>query len=217
MRRNLVLLGPPGAGKGTQAKMLVDKYGIPQISTGDILREAVKSETPLGIEANSYMIRGALVPDEVVIGIVKERLKRGDCGRGYILDGFPRTIPQAEALSSFLNDHGCPISAVIDMRVPKEYLVKRISGRRVCRSCGAAYHMEFSPSKNGDKCDKCNGVLFQRDDDRADILIKRLETYEARDTPLAEYYKKIGLLKTVNGMGDIEAIFNDICKIVDEK
>lgn len=217
MRRNLVLLGPPGAGKGTQAKMLVDKYGIPQISTGDILREAVKSETPLGIEANSYMIRGALVPDEVVIGIVKERLKRGDCGRGYILDGFPRTIPQAEALSSFLNDYGCPISAVIDMRVPKEYLVKRISGRRVCRSCGAAYHMEFSPSKNGDKCDKCNGVLFQRDDDRADILIKRLETYEARDTPLAEYYKKIGLLKTVNGMGDIEAIFNDICKIVNEK
>ncbi|MEK7713556.1 MAG: adenylate kinase [Deltaproteobacteria bacterium] len=217
MRRNLVLLGPPGAGKGTQAKMLVDKYGIPQISTGDILREAVKSETPLGIEANSYMIRGALVPDEVVIGIVKERLKRGDCGRGYILDGFPRTIPQAEALSSFLNDYGCPISAVIDMRVPKEYLVKRISGRRVCRSCGAAYHMEFSPSKNGDKCDKCNGVLFQRDDDRADILIKRLETYEARDTPLAEYYKKNGLLKTVNGMGDIEAIFNDICKIVDEK
>jgi len=217
VRRNLVLLGPPGAGKGTQAKKLVDKYRIPQISTGDILREAVDTGTLLGIEAKSYMSRGALVPDEVVIGIVKERLKRGDCGRGYILDGFPRTIPQAEALSSYLNDYGCPINAVIDMRVPKEYLVKRISGRRVCRSCGAGYHMEFSPSKNGGKCDKCNGDLFQRDDDREDILIKRLETYEARDTPLAEYYKKKGLLKTVNGMGDIEAIFNDICKIVDEK
>ena len=134
MRRNLVLLGPPGAGKGTQAKKLVDKYSIPQISTGDILREAVDTGTLLGIEAKSYMSRGALVPDEVVIGIVKERLKRGDCGRGYILDGFPRTIPQAEALSSYLNDYGCPINAVIDMRVPKEYLVKRISGRRVCRS-----------------------------------------------------------------------------------
>ncbi|MBF8250401.1 MAG: adenylate kinase [Deltaproteobacteria bacterium] len=217
MRRNLILLGPPGAGKGTQAKKLVDKYGMPHVSTGDILREAVTTRTSLGIEAKSYMDRGALVPDEVVIGIVKERLEMNDCGKGYILDGFPRTIPQAEALSSFLNDYGCPIGAVIDMRVPKEYLVKRISGRRVCRSCGAAYHMEFSPSKNGDKCDKCNGVLFQRDDDRADILIKRLETYEARDTPLAEYYKKNGLLKTVNGMGDVEAIFNDICKIIDEK
>lgn len=217
MRRNLIFLGAPGAGKGTQAKKLVDKYGIPHVSTGDILREAVNTGTPLGKEAKSYMDRGALVPDEVIIGIVKERLQMNDCGKGYILDGFPRTIPQAEALSSFLNDYGCPISAVIDIRVPKEYLVKRISGRRVCRSCGAVYHIEFSPTKNGDKCDKCNGELFQRDDDREDILIKRLETYEARDTPLAEYYKKKGLLKTVNGVRDVEAIFDDIRKIVDER
>lgn len=217
MRRNLVLLGPPGAGKGTQAKMLVDKYDIPQISTGDILREAVKSGTPLGIEANSYMSRGALVPDGVVIGIVKERLKRGDCGKGYVLDGFPRTIAQADALFSYLNECGCPINKVIDIKVPKDQLVIRLSGRRVCRSCGAGYHIEFSPSKGGSKCDRCGGELFQRDDDREDVVIKRLETYEAQTTPLAEYYKKNGLLKTINGMGDVEAIFDDICKIVDER
>jgi len=217
VRRNLVLLGPPGAGKGTQAKMLVDKYGIPQISTGDILREAVKSGTQLGIEANSYMSRGVLVPDEVVIGIVKERLKKGDCGKGYILDGFPRTIAQADALFSYLNECGCPITKVIDIKVPKEQLVIRLSGRRVCRSCGAGYHTEFNPSKGGGKCDRCGSELFQRDDDREDVVIKRLETYEAQTTPLAEYYKKNGLLKTINGIGDVEAIFNDICKIVDEK
>ena len=195
MPRNLVLLGPPGAGKGTQAKMLVDKYSIPQISTGDILREAVKSGTPLGIEANSYMSRGALVPDEVVIGIVKERLKRGDCGKGYVLDGFPRTIAQADALFSYLNECGCPITKVIDIKVQKDCLVIRLSGRRVCRSCGAGYHIEFNPSKDGAKCDRCGGELFQRDDDREDVVIKRLETYEAQTTPLAEYYKKTGCLR----------------------
>lgn len=217
MRRNLILLGPPGAGKGTQAKKLVDKYRIPQISTGDILRDAVKTGTPLGIEAKSYMNRGELVPDEVVIGIVKERLKSGDCGKGYVLDGFPRTIAQAEALFSYLNECGCPINKAIDIKVPKDYLVIRLSGRRVCRSCGAGFHIEFSPSKDDGKCDKCSGVLFQRDDDREDVVIKRLETYEAQTTPLTEYYKKKGLLKTINGIGDVEAIFNDICKIVDER
>ncbi|MBI4746069.1 MAG: adenylate kinase [Deltaproteobacteria bacterium] len=217
MRQNLILLGPPGAGKGTQAKMLVDKYAIPQISTGDILREAVKSGTPLGIEANSHMSRGALVPDEVVIGIVKERLKRGDCGKGYILDGFPRTIAQADALFSYLNECGCPITEVIDIKVPKDHLVIRLSGRRVCRSCGAGYHIEFNPSKDGGRCDRCGGELFQRDDDREDVVIKRFETYEAQTTPLSEYYKKKGQLTTISGIGDVEAIFDDICKIVDER
>lgn len=212
---NLILLGPPGAGKGTQAKKLVEKYGIPQVSTGDILRDAVKNNTALGIEAKSYMNRGALVPDEVVIGIVKERLKRDDCNKGYVLDGFPRTIPQADALFSYLNGCGCPISNVIDIRVSKEYLIKRLSGRRVCRSCGAGYHVEFSPSKGNGKCDNCGGELFQRDDDREEVVTKRLDTYEAQTAPLVEYYEKSGMLKTVNGIGDVEVIFNDICKIVD--
>ncbi|MDO8446013.1 MAG: adenylate kinase [Deltaproteobacteria bacterium] len=215
MGLNLILLGPPGAGKGTQAKKLVEKYGIPQVSTGDILREAVKTGTPLGVEAKSYMNRGALVPDEVVIGIVKERLKRDDCTNGYVLDGFPRTISQADALFSYLNECGCPINSVIDIRVSKEYLVKRLSGRRVCRSCGSGYHIEFSPSKGTGRCDNCGGELFQRDDDREDVVTKRLETYEAQTSPLVDYYEKSGLLKTVNGVGDVEVIFNDICKIID--
>lgn len=212
---NLILLGPPGAGKGTQAKKLVEKYGIPQVSTGDILREAVKNSTALGIEAKSYMNMGGLVPDEVVIEIVKERLKRDDCTKGYVLDGFPRTIAQADALFSYLNGCGRPISNVIDIRVSKEYLVKRLSGRRVCRSCGSGYHIAFSPSKGNGRCDNCGGELFQRDDDKEEVVTKRLDTYEAQTTPLVDYYEKSGLLKTVNGVGDVEVIFNDICKIVD--
>lgn len=217
MGRNLILLGPPGAGKGTQAKKLVDKYGIPQISTGDILREALKNETPLGIEAKSYMNRGALVPDEVVIGIVKDRLKRSDCGKGYILDGFPRTIAQADALFSYLGNIGSPIDKVIDIAVSNEYIVKRLSGRRVCRTCGATFHIEFSPSKGGGKCEKCGGELFQREDDSENVVTKRLEAYEAQTIPLVEYYKKKGLLNTINGIGEVDSIFDDICKIVDEK
>jgi adenylate kinase len=213
--RNLILLGPPGAGKGTQAKKLIERYGIPQISTGDILRDAVKNGTPLGMEAKSFMDRGALVPDEVVIGIVKERLKRPDCKMGYILDGFPRTVAQADAISAFLNDEAMPIDHVIDIRVTREYLVKRLSGRRTCSSCGAGYHIEFNPPRNSGRCDSCNGELFQRDDDREAVVAKRLETYEAQTSPLVDYYRNIGLLYTINGVGDIEAIFNDICKIVD--
>lgn len=217
MRRNLILLGPPGAGKGTQAKKLIEKYGLPQISTGDILREAVKASTPLGKEADCYMKRGALVPDEIVIGIVKERLRQDDCGEGYVLDGFPRTTAQADALFAYLKDIGSPINKVIDIKVQKEYLVKRLSGRRVCLKCGAGFHIEFAPSREVDKCEKCGGELFQRDDDREDVVLRRLETYEAQTLPLVKYYNENGLLKTVNGIGDVEAIFGDICKIVDEK
>lgn len=215
MGLNLILLGPPGAGKGTQAKKLVDKYGIPQISTGDILREAVKNSTSLGIEAKSFMDRGALVPDEVVIGIVNERLRRDDCRKGFILDGFPRTTAQADALSLMLKEAGIVIDHVIDVRVQNEYLVKRLSGRRVCRSCGAGYHVDYSPPVKEGICEKCEGELFQRDDDREDVVVKRLETYDAQTAPLVDYYKQNGLLNTINGVGDVEAIFDDICKIVD--
>lgn len=211
MGLDLVLLGAPGAGKGTQSKKLVERYGIPQISTGDILREAVKNGTPLGIQAKSFMDRGALVPDEVVIGIVKERCQRTDCGHGFILDGFPRTTAQADALSAL----GISINHAVDVRVSRDYLVKRLTGRRVCRSCGEGYHLEFNPSKADGICDKCGGELYQRDDDREDVVVKRLETYEKQTSPLIEYYDKKGLLHTVNGEGEIEAVFNDICKIVD--
>lgn len=217
MSLNLILLGPPGAGKGTQAKKLIEKYGLPQISTGDILREAIKTGTSLGKEAESYMNKGALVPDDVVIGIVKERLKKDDCKKGYVLDGFPRTIAQADALFAYLSANGCPIDKVIDIAVPKDYLVKRLSGRRICRTCGKGFHLEFSPSKCGTKCDQCNGELFQRDDDREDVVLKRLETYEVQTLPLAAYYKQHGLLKPVNGIGEVDAIFSDISKIIDEK
>ena len=215
MGLNLILLGPPGAGKGTQAKKLVDKYGIPQLSTGDSLREAVKNGTSLGIEAKSFMDRGALVPDQVVIGIVNERLRRDDCRKGYILDGFPRTTAQADALSLILKEAGIAIDHVIDVRVQNEYLVKRLSGRRVCRSCGAGYHVDYSPPVREGICEKCEGELFQRDDDREDVVVKRLETYDAQTAPLVDYYKNNGLLNTINGVGDVEAIFDDICKIVD--
>lgn len=211
MGLNLVLLGAPGAGKGTQSKRLVERYGIPQISTGDILREAVKNGTPLGVQAKSFMDRGALVPDEVVIGIVRDRCQREDCGEGFILDGFPRTTAQADALSAL----GIRIDNAIDIRVSKDFLVKRLSGRRVCKSCGDAYHLEFNPSKTDGRCDKCGGELFQRDDDREEVVLKRLETYENQTSPLVEYYKKKGLLHTINGEGDIEAVFDDICKIID--
>lgn len=211
MGLNLVLLGAPGAGKGTQSKRLVERYGIPQISTGDILREAVKNGTPLGVQAKSFMDRGALVPDEVVIGIVRDRCQREDCGKGFILDGFPRTTAQADALLAL----GIRIDNAIDIRVSKDFLVKRLSGRRVCKSCGDAYHLEFNPSKTDGRCDKCGGELFQRDDDREEVVLKRLETYENQTSPLVEYYKKKGLLHTINGEGDIEAVFDDICKIID--
>lgn len=216
MRHNLILLGPPGAGKGTQAKKIVERYGIPQISTGDILREAVKKQTELGIVAKSYMNSGALVPDEVVIGLVKDRLKDSDCANGYILDGFPRTIEQADALFSYLNEKKEPISKAIEIKVLKEYLVKRLSGRRVCKACGSGFHVEFSPPKMSGKCDKCAGELFQRDDDKEEVVTKRLDTYEAQTAPLVSYYTKNGLLKTINGVGDVEEIFKEICKTIDE-
>ena len=183
---NLILLGGPGAGKGTQAKLIVEEYKIPQISTGDMLREAVKQGTELGKKAKEYMDKGELVPDEIVIGIVRDRLKQPDCEKGFILDGFPRTIAQAEALDKMLDEIGKKIDAVINIYVPEEEIVKRIVNRRTCKKCGAIYHLIYSPPKESNKCDKCGGELYQRDDDKEETVRERLRVYKQQTEPLIE-------------------------------
>ncbi len=210
----LVLLGAPGAGKGTQAKMLIEKYGIPQISTGDILRKAVADGTTLGKEAKSYMDRGELVPDRVVLGMVEERLKQDDCKKGYILDGFPRNVTQAEALDELLNDLGMSLDTALSVDVPFDDLMKRLTGRRTCKACGQMYNIYFNPPKKEGICDRCGGELFQRDDDKEETIKKRLEVYNSQTSPLIEYYKRKGILKSVNGIGDINEIFNNICRVL---
>jgi adenylate kinase len=211
---NIILLGPPGAGKGTQAKMLIDKYQIPQISTGDILRGAVKEQTQLGLEAKSYMDKGALVPDSVVIGIVEERIQQPDCQGGYMLDGFPRTVPQAEALDGMLQKRSSQIDHVVSIEVPREELMKRLTGRRTCRDCGAMYHVMFDPPKQEGKCDKCGGELYQRDDDNEQTVISRLEVYETQTKPLIDYYAARAKLKPVDGIGEIKEIFTRIDQVL---
>lgn len=210
----LVLLGAPGAGKGTQAKKLIEKYGIPQISTGDILRQAVANGTPLGKEAKSYMDKGELVPDSVVLGLVEERLKQNDTGKGYILDGFPRNTAQAGALDTILKNLGKPLTAAVSVDVPLEDLMKRLTGRRTCKSCGQMYNVYFNSPKKEGVCDKCGGELYQRDDDKEATIRKRLEVYEAQTAPLADYYSKMGILKSVNGTGSIDDIFNKLTKAI---
>ncbi len=207
----LVLLGAPGAGKGTQAKILVEKYGIPQISTGDLLRAAVAAGTALGKEAKSYMDKGELVPDSVVLGMVEERLKQDDCKKGYILDGFPRNTKQAEALDNMLSSLNMPLTAAISVDVPFEDLMKRLTGRRTCKACGQMYNIYFNPPSKEGICDKCGGELFQRDDDKEETIKKRLEVYNAQTAPLIDYYKGKGILKSVEGTGSIDEIFNKVC------
>jgi adenylate kinase len=213
--KRLVFLGAPGAGKGTQAKIVSDKYGIPSISTGDILRAAIKAETPLGKTAKSYVESGGLVPDEVVIGIIEERLKESDCANGYILDGFPRTVGQAEALDSLTGKMNAKLDGVIYFEVETEELVKRLSGRRVCRACGATYHMLFKAPKVEGVCDACGGELYQRADDSAESVRNRLQVYDAQTAPLIEYYKERGLLKTVAASGSIDEIFERLSQILE--
>jgi adenylate kinase len=213
----LVLLGAPGAGKGTQAKKLIDKYGIPQISTGDLLRAAVAAGTQLGKEAKSYMDKGELVPDKVVLGMVQERLGQDDCKKGYILDGFPRNTVQAEALDTMLKGLNMSLNAALSVDVPKEDLMKRLTGRRTCRSCNQMYNVYFSPSKKEGVCDKCGGELYQRDDDREETIKKRLDVYEAQTAPLIDYYRKAGILKSVSGTGNIDAIFREVCVVLEGK
>ncbi|MBQ4098535.1 MAG: adenylate kinase [Clostridia bacterium] len=202
---NIILLGAPGAGKGTQAVRLAERYSIPHISTGDIFRSNIKEQTPIGIVAKSYIDKGQLVPDEVTIQIVKERLEKDDCKNGYLLDGFPRTVLQAEALDTFSK-----VEAVVNVDVPLGKLLKRITGRRVCAKCGESYHVDYLEGKT--TCAKCGAELIQRADDNETTVSARLEVYEKQTAPLIEYYAQKGVLKTVDGDGDIERVFNSICE-----
>ncbi len=195
----IIFLGAPGAGKGTQAEKVSEKYSIPAISTGAIIREAIKTGTEMGLAAKSYTENGALVPDEVVIGIIKERLAKEDCQKGFILDGFPRTVPQAEALDKM----GISIDMVVSLEVPDETIVTRMSGRRVCSNCGASYHVEFKPSKDGKTCDACGIELSIRKDDSPDVVKSRLDIYHEQTEPLKAYYEKTGKLKTVVGQVEV--------------
>jgi adenylate kinase len=208
----LVLLGAPGAGKGTQAKKLIEKYGIPQISTGDLLRAAVGAGTALGKEAKSFMDKGELVPDRVVLGMVEERLKQEDCKKGYILDGFPRNTAQAGALDKMLDALKMPLTAALSVDVPLEDLMKRLTGRRTCKGCGQMYNVYFNAPKKEGTCDKCGGALFQRDDDKEETIKKRLDVYSSQTAPLFDYYKKKGILSSVSGTGSIDEIFSQVCK-----
>jgi len=207
---NLILLGPPGAGKGTQAKMLIDRFTIPQISTGDILRAAVKEGTPMGVKAKSYMDAGSLVPDEVVVGIVRERLQKPDCSKGFILDGFPRTVPQADALKESLRDLGKDITSVVSLEVDTEALVTRLTGRRTCRQCGRGFHVSFDPPSNDGVCDACGGELYQRDDDQESTIRNRLQVYHDQTAPLVAYYEQDGLVAAIDGMQEIDVVRADI-------
>jgi adenylate kinase len=211
---DLVLLGPPGSGKGTQAKKMVEHYHIPQISTGDMLRAALKEKTPLGLEAKQYMDQGRLVPDEVVVGIVRDRLKASDCAGGFILDGFPRTVPQAEALGETLQAIHRGIDHVISIEVDKEELLKRLGGRRTCRSCGAMYHLLFDPPKKEGVCDTCGGELYQRADDREETIRARLKVYDEQTAPLIAYYRDTGLLRSIDGVGEVGEIFKRITQAI---
>ena len=207
---NVIFLGPPGAGKGTQAVRVCERLGIPQISTGDILRRAMKEGTPTGLAAKSYVDKGLLVPDEVVIAIVRERLAMEDCQKGYILDGFPRTVPQAEALAQFAR-----IDAVIDIEVSDEKLTERLSGRRVCLNCGGTYHVSTLGGKT--TCAKCGNELIQRNDDKAETVLSRLSVYHAQTAPLIDYYAKLGLIRTIDGAQPMEACFEAILCALGEK
>jgi len=211
---NLILFGPPGAGKGTQAKMLVEELGIPQISTGDMLREAVKAGSPMGSKAKSYMNSGSLVPDEVVVGIVEERIQQPDCRNGFMLDGFPRTTAQADALAQMLSKKGLRLDHVVSIEVDNEELVRRLSGRRTCRQCMAPYHIEFNPPEKEGVCDRCGGALYQRDDDREEAIRARLLTYERQTRPLIDYYSKLGLLRPVDGTGSVDEVYGRIRQAV---
>ena len=202
---NIILLGAPGAGKGTQAVRLAEKYSIPHISTGDIFRSNIKEQTPIGIVAKSYIDKGQLVPDEVTIQIVKERLEKEDCQNGYLLDGFPRTVSQAEALDTFSK-----VEAVVNVDVPLNKLLKRITGRRVCAKCGESYHVDYLNGKTD--CAKCGAELIQRADDNEETVASRLDVYQKQTAPLIEYYAQKGVLLTVDGDGDIEKVFNSICE-----
>jgi adenylate kinase len=207
---NIVLMGLPGAGKGTQADKIVEKYAIPHISTGDMFRAAMKDGTELGLKAKSFMDQGALVPDEVTIGIVRERLSKPDCDEGFLLDGFPRTVPQAEALDALLADLGKSVEHVLNVQVEQDELIKRLTGRRICKECGTAYHLVFNPSKKDGVCDKDGGELYQRADDNPETVTNRLEVNMKQTQPLLDYYDNKGVLTNIDGQQEITKVFADL-------
>lgn len=211
----IIMLGAPGAGKGTQAKMLADKYGIPHISTGDIFRANIKNETELGKKAKEYMDQGLLVPDELTCNLVVDRIQQEDCAKGYILDGFPRTIPQAEALDKALTDLNDKIDYAVNVEVPDENIVGRMSGRRACVGCGATYHIVYNPTKAEGICDRCGKDLILRDDDKPETVQKRLNVYHEQTQPLIDFYKNKGVLKEVDGTVDMNDVFNAIVKVLE--
>ena len=211
---NLIFLGPPGAGKGTQACLLSEALHVPQISTGDILRNAVRAGTPMGVRAKSFMDSGSLVPDEVVVGIVEERLQATDCSSGFILDGFPRTVAQADSLDSMLARLGKQIEHVLSLTVEDDELLTRISGRRMCENCGKGYHVIYDPPRASGICDLCGSALYQRDDDKVETMRKRLNEYYQKTAPLINYYSEKMILRPISGIGAIEDIQNRIEKVL---
>lgn len=210
----IVLLGGPGVGKGTQAQILAEKYNVPHIATGDILRQAVKDGTEMGLKARSYMDKGLLVPDDVVIGIIEDRLVQPDAKVGMILDGFPRTVPQAEALDQLIAEMDIPLDSVVYIKASADIIIQRLSGRRTCRDCQTVYHIEHSAPKEPGICDRCGGELYQRDDDKEETIRKRIEVYENQTSPLLDYYRKAGKLLEVSGEGAIENVNAEICRVL---
>lgn len=210
----IIMLGAPGAGKGTQAKKIADKYQIPHISTGDIFRANIKEGTELGKKAKSYMDQGLLVPDELTLELIMDRFQNPDCANGYVLDGFPRTIPQAEALTAALEKKGETIDYAINVEVPDENIVARMSGRRACLACGATYHVVYAPTKEEGICDRCGEKLVLRDDDKPETVKKRLDVYHSQTQPLIDYYTKQGKLVEVDGTQNVDAVFDAIVKIL---
>ena len=202
----IVFLGPPGVGKGTQAKGVAAEQDVPHISSGDMLREAVSARTPTGLKAKSFMDAGKLVPDGVMIDLIADRIARPDCARGFVLDGFPRTLPQAEALDAMLRDKGRPVSVVLYFDADEATIIERLSGRRLCRACGAGYHVKFMPPKNGTVCDKCGGELYQRADDKAETIKERLVVYHGQTAALIQYYRDKGLLREIPGGASVEEV-----------
>ena len=215
MKLNILLLGAPGAGKGTQAQLIKEKYHIPHISTGDMFREAIRNKTPVGLLADSFISKGQLVPDDVTIALVKERLSKDDCANGYLLDGFPRTLVQAEALAQLTSDIARPIELVINVDVDENKLIDRISGRRMCKGCGASYHVTNLPPKVEGVCDVCGGELYIRKDDNVDALKVRLDAYHNQTQPLIDFYANCGLIATVNGDTSLENVFKAITSIIE--
>lgn len=211
----IVLLGPPGAGKGTQAVRMVEKYNIPHISTGDIFRKNLKEKTELGLKAKEYMDKGLLVPDDLVVDIVKARLLEDDCAKGFLLDGFPRTVEQADALEIELEKLGIKLDGVINIEVRDEVLIGRLTGRLVCRKCGATYHSKFNKPKTAAVCDLCGGELYTRDDDKEETVKNRLLVYKNQTQPLIDYYTKKSMLKTIFGEADTDIVFAEICKVLE--